>query len=295
MDMNNKITLVVMAAGMGSRFGGLKQIQPVGKNGEVILDYSIYDAKAAGFDSVVFIISKRIEKDFREAVGKRIEKRIDTKYVFQEIENLLSGFEVPPDRQKPWGTGHAVLQCANTVNTPFAVINADDYYGQSTYRIIGDYLKTASGYNYCMAGFLLKNTLTENGTVARGICETENGYLKKVTERTKIKDMMYTTDEKTWIPLPEDSIASMNMWGFTQTIFPELESGFENFLKTAKDLAKEEYFLPYAVDGLIQNKKATVKVLKTDEKWYGVTYKNDMPYVREGIARLTERGLYEGL
>lgn len=289
----NKTTLVIMAAGMGSRFGGLKQITPIGPKGETILDFSIYDAKKGGFDNLVFIIKKEIEKDFREIVGKKAEKVLNTLYVFQELENMPRGFSLPPGRVKPWGTAHAVLQCADKVNTPFAVINADDFYGQSTYKIINAHLKTAKDYDYCMAGFLLKNTLTENGTVARGICEIENGYLKSIVERTKIKDMKYSDNGFVWNKLPDNTIASMNMWGFTPTIFGALEQGFEQFLVTIEDNQKSEYFLPFAVDGLLAQKAATVKVLPTYEKWYGVTYKDDLPFVREGIKRLSERGLYD--
>ncbi|MCK9478279.1 MAG: sugar phosphate nucleotidyltransferase [Firmicutes bacterium] len=292
MDIN-KTTLIIMAAGMGSRFGGLKQIAPVGPNGETILDFSIHDAKKAGFDNLVFIIKKEIEEDFRNAVGKKAEKIFNTSYVFQEIDSLPSGYSVPSNRVKPWGTSHAVLQSASIVNTPFAVINADDFYGQSTFKIIKEHLETAKDYDYCMAGFLLKNTLTEHGTVARGVCETENGYLKRITERLKIKDMKYTEDDVSWTNLPDDTIVSMNMWGFTPTIYGELQQGFEQFLKNLKDEEKSEYLLPHTVDNLLTQKKATVKVLQTHEKWYGVTYKDDLPFVRQGINKLLERGLYD--
>lgn len=291
----NKATLVVMAAGMGSRFGGLKQIEPIGPNGETMLDYSIYDAKKAGFSTVVFIINKRIEADFRRLVGKRAEKMLETEYVFQELDNVPNGFTVPAGRVKPWGTGHAVLQCAGVVNNPFAVINADDFYGQSTYKIIYEHLKAAKEHDYSMAGFLLKNTLTENGTVSRGVCETSKGYLKSVSEKPKIKDMKYLNDDGEWISLPEDTIVSMNIWGFTPTVFDLLEKSFVRFLKNTPDTMKAEFFLPTVIDNAIKENIVTVKVLPTYEKWYGVTYKEDMPFVREGIARLTERGLYDGI
>ncbi|NLB80794.1 MAG: nucleotidyltransferase [Clostridiaceae bacterium] len=288
----NKTALVVMAAGMGSRFGGLKQIEPIGQNGETILDFSLYDAKKAGFSNLFFVINKKIEKDFRNIVGKKAEKQFDTTYVFQEIENVPKGFVVPPERQKPWGTAHAVLQCADKVDMPFTVINADDFYGQTTYKIIHDHLVGAADYDYCMAGFLLKNTLTEHGTVARGICEIKDGYLKGITERTKIQNMRYTEDGQTWVPLHDATIVSMNFWGFTPTIFGLLEKYFLRFLKSTEDKIKSEYFLPYAVDMSLNEKIATVRVLKTDEKWYGVTYKEDLPFVREGIKRLSDGGLY---
>ena len=195
----NKITLAVMAAGMGSRFGGLKQIEPIGPNGEIIIDYSVYDAKKAGFDKIVFIIKKEIEKEFREMTGKHIEKMIDVDYAFQELDKVPEGFHVPESRKKPWGTGHAILCARDRIKTPFAVINADDYYGSFAYQTMAEHLKSSSK-EYAMVGFLLKNTLTENGTVARGICEAENGYLKTITERTKIQDSRYTEDGEHWVP-----------------------------------------------------------------------------------------------
>ncbi len=290
----NKITLAVMAAGMGSRFGGLKQIEPIGPNGEIIIDYSVYDAKKAGFDKIVFIIKKEIEKEFREVAGKRIEKMIDVDYAFQELNKLPEGFTVPENRKKPWGTGHAILCAKDLIHTPFAVINADDYYGAYAYQTVAEHLKKNDG-DYSMVGFLLKNTLTENGTVARGICEAENGYLKTITERTKIKDSKYTEDEVNWISLPEDSIASMNLWGFDTTIFKYLEEQFVQFCKERGQEEKSEFFLPSVVDNLIQRGEKRVKVLSTPERWYGVTYREDKEIVKQAMAKLTEEGKYYGI
>ncbi len=290
----NKITLAVMAAGMGSRFGGLKQIEPIGPNGEIIIDYSIYDAKKAGFDKVVFIIKKEIEKEFREVTGKRIEKMIDVDYAFQELDKLPEGFQVPATRQKPWGTGHAILCARDLIQTPFAVINADDYYGSYAYQTMAEHLKSGTN-EYAMVGFLLKNTLTENGTVARGICEAENGYLKTITERTKIQDSKYTEDGEHWIPLSEDSVTSMNLWGFDTSIFHHLEEGFLKFCKEKLMEEKSEFFLPSVVDTLIQRGEKKVKVLSTPEKWYGVTYRDDMEMVKQAMSKLTEEGKYNGL
>ena len=216
--MSFDATLVVMAAGMGSRFGGLKQIEPVGPGGQAIIDFSVYDAKAAGFNKVVFIIKHEIEKDFKEIVGSRIEKMIDVDYAFQEVDMLPQGFTCPADRVKPWGTAHAIYCARDKVTTPFAVINADDYYGKSAYHKMYNHLKEQKG-DFCMVGFRLQNTLTENGTVSRGICEVENGVLKAVTERTKILDCKYTEDDVNWVDLAPDCIVSMNMWGFTPEVF----------------------------------------------------------------------------
>lgn len=281
----NKTTLLVMAAGMGSRFGGLKQMEPLGPNGEVILDYSIYDAKEAGFDKVVFVITKAIEKDFREIVGKKIEKKIETAYVFQSLDDLPSGFSVPEGRVKPWGTGQAVLTAKKEITTPFAVINADDYYGKSTYKLINDYL--TANKEMCMAGFLLGNTITDNGTVARGVCEYDSeGYLKKITEMTSI-------DKNSGIPL--DTLVSMNMWGLLPDIFEKLETGFVDFLKNNDNPLKGEFFLPFLIDSMIQNEGRKVKVLPANEKWYGVTYKEDADTVKAAFKKFSDEGLYDGI
>ncbi len=290
-----KATLIVMAAGMGSRFGGLKQIAAVGKNGEAILDFSVYDAIQAGFDKVVFVINHRIEKDFKEFVGKRIEKKIKVEYVFQEKDKLPAGFSVPEGREKPWGTGHAVLCCKDVVNEPFAVINADDYYGKSAFKTIYNQLQEDKE-NYCMVGFRLNNTLTENGHVSRGVCEVENGYLSNIVERTKIlSDCKYTEDDVNWVQLPSYSIVSMNMWGFTPDYFDYLEQGFNEFLKLRGGELKSEFYILTVVDNLIKSGVKKVKVLASEDKWYGVTYKEDTQGVVDAIAALTEQGLYDNM
>ena len=290
---NFNATLVVMAAGMGSRFGGLKQIAPVGRNGEAILDFSVYDAVAAGFNKVVFVINHNIEKDFKELVGKRIEKRVKVEYVFQEKEYLPEGYSCPEERVKPWGTGHAILCCKDTVKEPFAVINADDFYGKTAFKKIYDYLKEETE-NYCMVGFRLANTLTENGYVSRGVCEEENGFLSNITERTKIVDCKYTEDDVNWVELSPDTIVSMNMWGFTTDIFAYLEREFDNFLKEKLTVEKSEFYLPSVVDILIKSGEKKAKVLSSEDKWYGVTYKEDKDAVVKAIGEMVENGEYEG-
>lgn len=293
--MNDNITLVVMAAGMGSRFGGLKQIEPIGKNGEILLDYSVYDAVAAGFNKVVFVIKHAIEEDFKAVVGKRIEKMVKTEYVFQETDALPEGFVCPADRVKPWGTAHAVLCCKEAVKEPFAVINADDYYGKSAFIKTAEFLKNNNS-DYCMTGFRLVNTLTENGYVSRGVCEIENGELKSVTERTKISDCKYTEDDgKSWTALPPDTVVSMNLWGFMPDLFDCAENGFKAFLKENINVPKAEYYLPSVVSGLIASGEKRVKVLIAEDKWYGVTYKEDKQMVCDAINKMAEDGLYKGL
>ncbi|PRR79153.1 Nucleotidyl transferase [Clostridium liquoris] len=297
-----KPTLVIMAAGMGSRYGGLKQIDPVGPSGEIIMDYSIYDAMKAGFGKVVFIIKKEIEDAFRETIGNRISKIVDTAYVYQEVYKVPSNFEVPQDRIKPWGTAHAVLCCKDVVNTPFAVINADDFYGSTSFEEIGKFLSEVKDdrefYNYAMVGFQLENTLTEHGTVARGVCNVDNeNYLVNITERTKIKKFedaaKYTEDGESWIDIPKGSTVSMNTWGFTPSIFEELEEGFSKFLEGNKEnILKSEYFLPSVVDNLIAEGKAKVKVMTSKEQWYGVTYREDKPNINKAINDLINSGVY---
>jgi len=278
-----KLTLVAMAAGMGSRFGGLKQVQSVGPAGEIILDYSIYDAKSAGFDKVVFIIKKENEHEFREVISKRIEKIIDVDYAFQEIDSLPSGFKAPNDRTKPWGTGHAVLCAETAIDSPFVVINADDYYGKGAFNVIGKHMLTTDNVA-SMVGFKLSNTLSENGTVSRGVCTVdENGYLKSIDEKTKIRDCKYTDDEQTWIPLAEDTIVSMNMWGFNRSIFYYLKNDFEEFLNENINIPKKEFYLPAVVDKLIKTHHEKVPVLTTDEKWYGITYKEDLELIQKAL------------
>ena len=296
--------LVVMAAGMGSRYGGLKQIDPVDKEGHIIMDFSVYDAVKAGFKKVIFIIKKENEADFKAAIGDRLSKHLDVTYVFQDLKNLPEGYEVPEGRVKPWGTGHAVLSCIDEINGPFAVINADDYYGANAFRMAYDFLTQNQDedgiYRYMMVGYKLENTLTENGHVARGVCVTdEEGHLQKIHERTHIErhegSVAYTEDEgKTWTALPQDSTVSMNMWGFSESILKELKAKFPKFLEENLPVnpMKCEYFLPFVVDELLGENKATVKVLKSMDKWYGVTYKEDKPVVVAAIQRMKDEGLY---
>ena len=290
--MNHDATLVIMAAGMGSRFGGLKQLEPVGKNGEAILDFSVYDAKKAGFNKVVFVIKHAIEKDFRELVGKRIEKKIDVDYVFQEIDALPTGFTAPAERQKPWGTGHAILCCKDVVTTPFAAINADDYYGKEAFAQI--YKGLANKDEYCMVGFRLCNTLTENGHVSRGVCSIDaNNQLVDIVERTKIMDCKYEDENGNWIPLDKNTVVSMNMWGFGTDFFGHLQNGFENFLKNNINTPKAEFYLPFMVDELIKKGTKKVNVLIAEDKWYGVTYKEDKQLVVDALRKMTDLGMYE--
>ena len=295
--------LVVMAAGMGSRYGGLKQIDPVDEQGHIIMDFSIYDAVKAGFKKVVFIIKKENEESFKEAIGDRLSKQIQVEYVFQELTNLPDGFSVPEGRVKPFGTGHAILCCMDVVDAPFAVINADDYYGSHAFQVIYDYLTTHEDddkYRYTMVGYVLENTLTENGHVARGVCMTdEDNNLTGIQERTHIEkrngQAAFTEDDgATWTEIPNDSIVSMNMWGFTPSILQELKAGFPVFLEEnlKKNPLKCEYFLPPVVGNLLTEEKATVKVLKSTDKWFGVTYKEDKPVVVAAIRKMKEDGLY---
>ncbi len=288
------ITLVVMAAGMGSRFGGLKQIEPIGPNGEVLLDFSVYDAVKAGFNKVVFVIKHAIEKDFKEMVGKRIANRVKVDYAFQETDKLPEGYTCPADREKPWGTAHAILCCKDLVAEPFAVINADDYYGRSAFQKMADFLRSDTP-DYSMVGFRLVNTLTENGYVSRGVCEIENGVLKSVTERTKISaDCRYTeNDGESWIQLPENTVVSMNLWGFRPDVFGFIESGFEAFLDEKINVPKSEYYLPTVVSERIEKGEKQVQVLIAEDKWYGVTYKEDKATVVDAITKMMNDGMYD--
>lgn len=296
-------TLVIMAAGIGSRFGGgIKQLEPMGPNGEIIMDYSIYDAKAAGFNKVVFILRKDIEEDFRQIIGQRIEKVIDVEYVFQSLDDLPEGFKAPADRKKPWGTGQAVLCCKGVVHEPFAVINADDYYGKEAFKKVHDYLvgegTTGKEYDMCMAGFILKNTLSDNGAVTRGVCVVdENDYLAEVVETgglmmTPEGTIAHEENGSDMVITPDQHV-SMNMWGFTPDFLDELESGFRTFLSEQKEGdIKSEYLLPTIVDQLIKSGRANVSVLETTDKWFGVTYKEDKPVVVESIKKLIAEGKY---
>ena len=293
--MSFNATLVVMAAGMGSRFGGLKQIEPIGPKGEALLDFSVYDAKKAGFTKVVFVIKHEIEKDFKEIVGKRVEKVLPTEYVFQEVNDLPEGFTCPEGRTKPWGTGQAILCCKDAVHEPFAIINADDYYGQSAFKKIYDQLK-ADSENYCVVGYRLANTLTENGTVSRGVCVVEDGFLKGIDERTKIKDCKYTEDDgETWVEMPEDTVVSMNFWGLNPDIFDFLEREFKAFLNEKINVPKSEFYIPIVIGDLVKNGEKAVKVLVAEDRWYGVTYKEDKPAVVKALGDIVASGAYENL
>ena len=293
--MGKDITLVVMAAGMGSRFGGLKQIEPIGKNGEVILDFSVYDAIEAGFSKVVFVIKHEIEKNFKEIIEKRIAKKVKVEYAYQEVTKLPDGYICPADRTKPWGTAHAILCCKGIVNEPFAVINADDYYGKSAFKQMADFLMSNEN-DYSMVGFRLQNTLTENGHVSRGVCEIENGILQSVTERTKIMDCKYTEDDgKSWTALDPDTVVSMNLWGFTPDIFGYIEEGFKKFLDERINEPKSEYYLPSVVSSLIERNEKQVKVLIAEDKWYGVTYKEDKEKVVSAIVAKMDSGEYDNI
>ncbi len=298
-----KPVLVIMAAGMGSRYGGLKQIDPIDDQGHIIMDFSIFDAKRAGFEKVVFIIKKENEADFREAIGNRIEEVIEVAYAYQDLHNLPEGYEVPEGRVKPWGTAHAVLSAIDVIDGPFAVINADDYYGRDAFHKIYQFLTHSEDddkYRYAMVGYKLENTLTENGHVARGICTIdENNYLVKVEERTRIErkgdGAAFTeNDGATWTPVATDSIVSMNLWGFSASFLEEIKAGFAAFLEEGlqKNPLKCEYFLPTVVTNLLNADKATVTVLTSQDKWYGVTYKEDKPVVVNAIKMMKENGVY---
>jgi len=295
----SKTSLVIMAAGMGSRFGGIKQLEPVGPSGEIIMDYSIYDALEAGFDKVVFIIRRNLEKDFRDVIGDRINKLVNVEYVFQELEELPEGYLKPEGRTKPWGTGQAVLCCKEVVKGPFAVINADDYYGKEAFKKIYQFLnnKDLTQDQYCMAGFILGNTLSDNGSVTRGVCKVnDNGILKEIMETSGIvaegnSAIAQVAGEKTIIDL--NSVVSMNMWGFKPSIFKVLEDGFINFLSNLEENGlKKEYLLPDAVGELIKNDYAEVSVLETADRWFGVTYKEDKEVVVKSFQDLIDQGAY---
>ena len=282
--MKKQTTLVVMAAGMGSRYGGLKQIDPVGPNGEIILDFSVYDAIKAGFDKVVFVIRRDIEKDFKEVIANRLEKKVDVEYVFQDMENIPEGCSVPEDRTKPLGTGHVLYCLKDVLKTPFAIINADDYYGQSAFSVIHD--KLVADDEMCMVGYMLGNTLTDHGTVARGVCNVKDGYLDTITEHTAI-------DRNSGIPL--DTPVSMNMWGFNEKVFEILDEEFVKFLNNMENPMKDEFLIPHIVDTMIKTGYAKFKVLSSPDKWYGVTYKEDKPMVMEAMKKLVDGGYYDGI
>lgn len=286
-------TLVVMAAGMGSRFGGLKQMEPIGPMGEAILDFSVYDAKRAGFNKVVFVIKEAIAEDFINIVGKRVEKQIDTEYVYQETYKLPKGYTCPSERTKPWGTGHAILMCKDVVKTPFAVINADDFYGAGGFDKIYKGLEKG---NWCMTGYLLKNTVTENGHVARGVCTAKEGKLVSIEETTKIwGDCRAEDAEGNFTQLSPETVVSMNLWGFTPDIFCYLEREFKKFLDDKINTPGAEFYLPFVVDTVINSGEKSVDVYVAEDKWYGVTYKEDKQTVVDAVKALVDSGCYEGM
>jgi len=302
--MANKPILVVMAAGMGSRYGGLKQIDPVGSCGEAILDYSLYDAHEAGFETAVIIIKEAIRNDFMDTVGARLKRcPMEIRYAYQELDKLPEGYTVPEVRAKPWGTSHAVLCAADVIgDAPFAVINADDYYGKSAFHSIYQFLTGAQDgetYRFCMVGYMLGNTVTDNGSVARGVCQVgKDGNLDAIVERTRIEKqadgIRYTEDGRNWAELSADTVVSMNMWGFTSAFLREIKARFPAFLDKAlrENPAKAEFFLPMTVQELLAEQKATVRVLESQDKWYGVTYAADKPQVVAALQEMTEKGLY---
>ena len=294
-----KPTLFVLAAGMGSRYGGLKQLDGVGPSGETIMDYSIYDAVHAGFGKLVFVIRKSFEKDFREKIVKKYEHKIPVELVFQDLDNLPEGFSVPEGREKPWGTNHAVMMGKDVIHEPFAVINADDFYGRESYKILADYLSMLNDTRnqYCMVGYRVGNTLSESGTVARGICETDaEGNLTGVVERTQVMridgEVKYKDENDQWITIPDNTPVSMNMWGFTPDYFEHSEKYFVEFLKKNIQNPKAEFFIPLVVNELIVNKTAKVKVLDTPSKWFGVTYAEDRQGVVAKLQQLVDDGIY---
>ncbi|MBR4164260.1 MAG: nucleotidyltransferase [Solobacterium sp.] len=294
-----KPTLVILAAGMGSRYGGMKQIDGVGNHGEPIIEFSIYDAKEAGFEKVVLIIRKEHEEAFRKALTDKVSQHMEVDFAYQDMQNIPEGFTVPEGREKPWGTTHALLACKGVVNEPFAIINADDFYGKDAYKVIYNYLTTeVSDGNYAMVGYPCINTLTENGTVTRGICEKdENGYLTAITEIQKIAlqdgKPVYLDGEE-WKPLEDDTLVSMNFWGFTPKIFDDCEPIFASFLEKNidKNPMKCEHVIPTAIGDLVKDKKCSVKVLASKDKWFGVTYREDKPGVVERIQKMKDDGIY---
>lgn len=303
MKMQEQPTLVIMAAGMGSRYGGLKQVDKITEAGEIILDFSLYDAMMAGFSRAVFIIREENRELFRELVDERAGRFMDIEYAYQKLDDIPEGFEIPEGREKPWGTGHAVLSCRHLINGPFAVINADDYYGPGSFASVYEYLsdnKDNDKYAFCMAGYQLKNTVTENGHVSRGVCEIDDkGFLKQVTERTKIMKtadgIAYTEDDgATWVRLDPDTVVSMNFWGFSASMMEEMKREFPQALEKIMETnpLKGEYYLPFAADRLVQEGKAEVKVMTSPDKWYGVTYKEDKEDVQNALQAMKDRGMY---
>jgi Nucleotidyl transferase len=291
-----KPTLMVLAAGMGSRYGGMKQIDPVGPGGETIMDYSIFDALRAGFGKVVFVIRQDMESAFREMMGDKFARHVEIECVYQEMDKMLGGYTWPPERTKPWGTTHAVLMASETIREPFAVINADDYYGPQGFKMLAEHLNAGSG-DYAMVGYILRKTLSEFGTVARGVCEVSaEGYMQRIVERKAIaqdgngaKD---TEADGTVVPLTGDEPVSMNFWGFTPGIFAQLKEYFAKFLESHHSELKSECYLPEAVNVLVGRGEARVKVLRSSDAWFGVTYREDRPRVVESVGRLVDAGMY---
>jgi NDP-sugar pyrophosphorylase family protein len=290
---------VVLAAGMGSRYGGLKQVDPVGPSGELVIDYSVYDALAAGFGKLVFVIRRDIEEDFREAIGSRFEDRCEVRYAFQELDRIPAGLEVPADRAKPWGTGHAMLVAGDAVREPCAVINADDFYGRSGFQSLATHLRSTPGQSadFALVGFVLRNTLSEFGTVSRGLCQVSaDGLLEKVSERTRIAPegtgAIDLSDDGSPRRLTGDELVSMNMWGFTPPIFPALREAFARFMAERGGELKSEFYLPAAVDAMVHAGEATVRVLPSTDQWFGITYREDKPHVTASVRNLVAEGVY---
>lgn len=306
----NKPSLVIMAAGIGSRFGGLKQLAPVGLSGEPILEFSLYDALEAGFKKVIFIIKKELDEDFRALIGNSLDGLAEVHYVFQTQDMIPAGYDVPAERVKPWGTGHAILSAKNVINEPFAVINADDYYGKDAFQTIYKHLlhqKDDQKQRYSMVGYHIENTLTDKGHVTRGVCQSDDGFLKDIHERHRIelrsekngnssnKKIQYTLDDgQTWVDIEKGTLVSMNLWGFSPSFLEELENRFPAFLDRAiaENPLKEEFLLPIIVHELITESKATVEILNSKDQWYGVTYKEDLPKVQEALRAMQNQGLY---
>ena len=294
-----KPSIVILAAGIGSRYGSLKQIDQVGPSGETIIDYSVFDALRAGFGDVIFVIRKSIEEEFKEALLKRWERRAAVDYVFQELEDVPAGFQVPPDRTKPWGTSHAVLAAEKKIGGPFAVINADDFYGAGAFKVMADFLlKTRSDENaYSLVGYELSSTMSEHGSVARGVCQADDrGMLVDIVERVHVEKMpsgiFFKDDQGRLVAFQGDEIVSMNFWGFTPTFFDFIKRAFENFLRENLKNPKAEIFIPLVINGLVKDGRVTVKILETNEKWFGVTYQEDKPRVKAELAKLIAAGVY---
>lgn len=294
--------LILLAAGIGSRYGGLKQLEPIGPHGESILDYSVYDAVGAGFEKILFVINRDIKQSFKERIESTIGRHCEVGYVYQDLDRLPDGFRIPQSRKKPWGTAHAVLSCREVVDSNFAVINADDFYGKSAFQSLAGYLQSATPraaeYEFCMVGYQLGNTLSEHGYVSRGVCTVDQaGHLIEIRERTRIEkfdqQVKYSEDGQTWVDLPADSVVSMNIWGFSQELFAELEVQFESFLfEHHGELERAEFFLPEVVNRLVVESKASVEVLPTRERWFGITYPDDVLEVKRALNDKIDQGIY---